>query len=76
MKDDDNDDPSPTIDLLPCPFCGCKSVIAKHPLSRDTYFAAICTNSDNDCWASSPPDTALWSTPEGAATGWNKRSKN
>ena len=63
------------VKLLPCPFCGSKAAIMKHPMAGGKYFAAACTNSDDACWASEPPDTAIWNSPEGAAKGWNRRDK-
>ena len=58
----------PTVELKPCPFCGCEEVCMMH---LSTYKAkrhyVLCLNSD--CSAEGPVDLG-WS---GAAEKWNTR---
>lgn len=53
-------------ELLPCPFCGCKTVYLTDGLSEDGYFTVWC---EDGCSATS----SFCADPDEAVTAWNTR---
>jgi len=54
-----------TVELLPCPFCGCSELHSFEHSENDVSFGFQCMN----CWMTGPQ----FITKEEAVTAWNNR---